>query len=210
MRRAPEGSGSSPLRELSPTVRAGRDAGYDVVTAEAGLAEEVISFAEYRDLKRKLVIAAGLAALVFLGSMAMIFPWVPRFLGHPYLLWALATPVQFWAGGRFYRWAWASFRHRTADMNTLVAVGTSAAYFYSVAAALFPSAFPGMGVPPDVSFDTSAVIITLVLFGRSLEARAKGRMSAAIRMLAGLQPQTASARRDGEGIRVSAVEVKAG
>jgi len=198
------------LLSKAQIVRAVRDAGYDVILAEDGLTAEDVSVAEYKDLRRKLVIAAGLAALVFLGSMAMIFPWVPRFLGHPYLLWALATPVQFWAGGRFYQGAWASFRHRTADMNSLVAVGTSAAYFYSVAAALFPKAFPGMGAHPDVYFDTSAVIIALVLFGRSLEARAKGRMSAAIRMLAGLQPQTAAVRRDGEWISIPVDEVKAG
>ena len=82
-------------------------------------------------------------------------------------------------------------------MNTLVAVGTSAAYFYSAAAALFPAFFKSGGVAPDVYFDTSAVIITLILFGRMLEARAKGRTSEAIKKLIGLQPKTARVIRDG-------------
>jgi Cu+-exporting ATPase len=166
---------------------------------------------EYGDLRRGFVIAAVLSSLVFLGSMTMVFPWVSHLLSNPILLWALATPVQFWIGSRFYKGAWSAFKHRTADMNTLVAVGTSAAYFYSVVATLFPSWLISGGLRPDVYFDTSAVIITLILFGRSLEAKAKGRMSAAIRMLAGLQPRTAWVVREGrtEEVPADAVEVGA-
>jgi P-type Cu+ transporter len=101
----------------------------------------------------------------------------------------LATPVQFWAGWRFYRGAWSAWRHGGADMNTLVAVGTSAAYLYSVVATLAPQLFAAGRA--DVYFDTSALIITLILLGRLLEARARGRTNEAIKRLAGLGAKTA-------------------
>src|SRR5215213_7729827 len=108
----------------------------------------------------------------------------------------LATPVQFWAGWRFYEGAWGALKHGQANMNTLVAVGTSAAFLYSAVATLAPQLFAGRA---DVYFDTSALIITLILLGRLLEARAKGRTSEAIKKLAGLQAKTARVvRGDGE------------
>ncbi len=148
-------------------------------------------------LRRAFRAGLALSLVIVLGSLRTLFPWIPAALSDPRVLWALATPVQFWIGLRFYRGAWASFKHGRADMNTLVAVGTSAAYFYSAAATLFPSFFAAGGVRPDVYFDTSAVIVTLILFGRLLEARAKGRASEAIRTLIGLQPKTARVIRDG-------------
>ena len=111
--------------------------------------------------------------------------------GSYWLQLLLATPVQFWAGRRFYRAAVAVGRHGSTDMNTLIVVGTSAAYLYSVAATLAPQLFSPGGVAPAVYFDTSAAIITLILLGRLLESRAKGRASAAIRALAKLQPREA-------------------
>jgi len=125
------------------------------------------------------------------------------------LLLVLATPVQFWAGWRFYRGAWGALRHRTADMNTLIAVGTSAAYLYSVLATFFPGWFTAGGFVPDVYFDTSATIIALILLGRYLELRARVETSAAIRKLMSLQPPTARRLRDGleEEIPVEAVRV---
>jgi cation transport ATPase len=92
---------------------------------------------------------------------------------------ALATPVQFWAGRRFYRGVWGALRHRSADINTLVVVGTSAAYAYSAVVALAPQLFAG-GMGANVYFDTSALIVTLILLGRLLEARARGRTGEAI------------------------------
>ena len=138
------------------------------------------------------------------------FPWVPGILRNPLLLWALATPVQFIMGIQFYKGAWGALKHGSADMNTLVAVGTSAAYFYSVAAAIAPSYFRGAGVHPDVYFDTSAMIIVLILFGRTLEARAKGRTSEAIRKLMGLRPATARVTRDGVDIDIPVEDVVVG
>jgi len=107
------------------------------------------------------------------------------------VLWALATPVQFGLGRRFYKGAWGALRHRSADMNTLVAVGTTAAYLFSAVATAVPGLLRSAEVGPQVYFDTSAVIIVLVLFGRMLESRAKGRTSDAIRKLMGLHPRTA-------------------
>jgi len=148
-------------------------------------------------LRRKLTFALALGAVIFLGSFPEWFPWVPAFLTDRYLLWALATPVQFWAGWQFYRGAWSAIKHLAADMNTLIAVGTSAAYLYSVAATVYPAAFAAAGQMPATYFDTSAIIIALILLGRFLEARAKGQTSEAIRKLMGMQARTARVIRDG-------------
>jgi Cu+-exporting ATPase len=126
------------------------------------------------------------------------------------LQWLLATPIQFWAGWRFYKGAVAVARHGSTDMNTLIAVGTSAAYGYSVAAVLAPDVFAATGQAPAVYFDTSASIVTLILFGRLLEARAKGRASEAIRALAGLQPKQARVIRDGRELDLPVEAVRVG
>jgi len=165
---------------------------------------------EYRNLRNKFLIGLALAVLIFLGSMPHLFPWIPGFLQNYYVLWVLATPVQFWIGGQFYKGAWGAFRHRNADMNTLIAVGTSAAYLYSVVATLFPSFFESGGVLPQVYFDTSAMIIILILFGRLLEARAKGRTSDSIKKLIGLQPKTARVFRNDQELDIPVKDVVVG
>ena len=157
--------------------------------------ESKIREKEYRKLRTKFFVGTILGLIIFFGSMPHWFPWIPSFLNNFFVLWILATPVQFWIGRQFYRGAWSAFRHRNADMNTLIAVGTSAAYLYSVAATVFPSFFESGGINPDVYFDTSAMIIVLILFGRLLEARAKGHTSDAIKKLIGLQPKTARVKR---------------
>ncbi|MBN1939614.1 MAG: heavy metal translocating P-type ATPase [Candidatus Aminicenantes bacterium] len=162
---------------------------------------------ELRGLQTKFFIGLAASILIFLGSMGSVLPFVPAFLQSPVLLWILATPVQFWLGARFYRGAWAALRHGRADMNTLVAVGTSAAYLYSAAAALAPSLFASSAHGRHVYFDTSAVIITLILLGRLLEARAKGRASDAMKRLLGLQPKTARVLRGGTEADVPLSEV---
>jgi Cu+-exporting ATPase len=134
--------------------------------------------------------------------------WAPSFLGNKYLLWALATPVQFWAGWQFYKGLWGGLKHKTANMNTLIAVGTSAAYFYSVVAILFPGFFAAGGRSAHVYFDTAAIIIALILLGRFLEARAKGRTSEAIKKLMGLQAKTARVVRGGEEVDIPVEEVQ--
>src|SRR5213083_1017218 len=121
----------------------------------------------------------------------------------------LTLPVVVWSGGQFYRGAWSGFRHRTADMNTLIAVGTGAAYLYSLVATFAPGALAAAGRPPDVYYEAVSAIIALILLGRLLEARAKGRTSEAIRRLAGLRPKVAHVRRDAKetDVAVEAVEV---
>ena len=184
--RAVESAGYGVIRPGGP------GAGGDEVDAERAVRER-----EYGRLKRDFGTALVFSLVILLGSLRPFFSWVPAVLSDPWLLGILATPVQFWIGRRFYKGAWASLKHRRADMNTLVAVGTSAAYFASAAATLFPAFFAAGGVRPDVYFDTSAVIITLILFGRMLETRAKGRTSEAIKKLIGLRPRTARVIRDG-------------
>jgi P-type Cu+ transporter len=151
---------------------------------------------EYRALRADFLVAA-LTALVLIGSLSYMLGFgapIPMGWLNVALL-ALATPVQFWAGRRFYRGAWGALRHGGADMNTLVVVGTSAAYLYSAVATLAPQFFAGRA---DVYFDTSALIITLILLGRLLEARARSRAGEAIKRLAALGAKTARVVRDGE------------
>jgi Cu+-exporting ATPase len=198
------------LGELERAIEA---AGYKVLEMPAAVegedVEALLRQKEYRRLKARFIAGISLAVIIFLGSMPRWFPWLPAVLNNFFVLWVLATPVQFVIGWPFLRGAWRAFRHRNADMNTLVAVGTLAAYSYSVVATVFPSFFRKAGIAPAVYFDTSAFIIALILFGRLLEARAKGRTSEAIKKLAGLQPQTARVIRGGEeqDIPVDAVQV---
>ncbi len=189
-------------------------AGYGVVRA-SGEEDEEEAEAKARDRERRLLrsrflIGLALSAAIMAGSMGHLVPGFPDFLSSPFLLGALATPVQFWIGARFYKGAWAAFRRRSADMNTLVVVGTTAAYGYSVAATLAPELFRRGGLSPHVYFDTSAVIITLILFGKLLEAGAKGRASSAIRTLIGLQPKTARVRRGPAETEIPLQDVRVG
>ncbi|MDH4218014.1 MAG: heavy metal translocating P-type ATPase [Candidatus Aminicenantes bacterium] len=172
--------------------------------------ERIIREKEYKKLKIKFLVGAVLGLIIFLGSTRQWFPWVPALLSDYFVLWAIATPVQFWIGWQFYRGAWGSFKHRNADMNTLIAVGTSAAYLYSVAATLVPSFFEKGGIRPEVYFDTSALIIVLILLGKLLEARAKGQTSEAIKKLMGLQAKTARVIRNGKEQDIPVEEVLVG
>ncbi len=190
------------------------DAGYSVegVAGDEAShdAERLARTREIAGLRRRTLVASGLGVLIFLGSFRELFPWVPSFLQNWYTLWALATPVQLWAGWQFYHGAWGGLKHRTANMNTLIAVGTSVAYAFSAAATLFPDALSVEQADAKVYFDTAAIIIALILFGRYLEARAKGRTSEAIRKLMGLQPKHATIMRDGAETSVPVEDVVPG
>jgi Cu+-exporting ATPase len=185
--------------------RAVKDAGYEL-GPEAQALEDVATAAqrEIRVLRNRFIVAAILASII----MALGFS--PSFVGQPYLLWALATPVQFWAGLRFYRGAWGALKHRTSDMNTLIAVGTSVAYFYSMTAVIAPGLFTSGILKPNLYFDTSAAIIALILLGRLLEARARGQTSEAIKKLIGMQPKTALVIREGEQTEIPVEDVRVG
>jgi P-type Cu+ transporter len=182
--------------------------GYDVRELSAETAadggEDAARAAEYRALRRKFLVAAALSLPVLV--IAMSHGRIPL-LDRPWMSWVqlvLTTPVVFYSGWQFYRGAWAAFRHRAADMNTLIAVGTGTAYVYSVLATIAPALFVtdvharmGMGeLMAPVYFEAAAVIITLIVLGRLLEARAKGKAGEAIRRLLDLQPKMARVIRE--------------
>ena len=196
--------------------RAIEDVGYGVAEEKAEVAESgpdartVAIRKEIAAARNKVIIALTLGVLIMAGSFSQMIPGVPNFLGNPYLLWALATPVQFWAGWQFYKGAWATAKHLDSNMNTLIAMGTSAAYFYSVAAILFPGLFATAGQMPELYFDSAAIIIGLILLGKYLEARAKGQAGDAIKKLMGLQARTARIVRDSQEIDVLIEAVRIG
>ncbi len=172
------------------------DAGYEYLGISEPSLEDPVEAArnrEIRELKVKFVVGVALSILVFTGSMQHWFFFlepVPR----PIMLvslFVLTTPVVFWVGSRFFVGAIKAARQRTTDMNTLVAVGALSAYVYSALATFAPRLFAGAGVTPHVYFDGAAMIITLILLGRLLEAKTKGKTSLAIKRLMGLKPKTA-------------------
>jgi Cu+-exporting ATPase len=161
---------------------------------------------ELSALRRRVIFSAATTILIMLGTHLVPLPSRVQ----PWILFALASPVQFWAGWTFYRGAWIALRGRFADMNTLIAVGTSAAYGYSLAVTIAPALVSRVGAEVHVYYDTSAMIITLILLGRALEVRARGRASEAIKRLLELQPDTATVIRDGEQAEVPTAEVAVG
>lgn len=175
--------------------------------------ERIAQRAAERELKLKVAIGVGLSTVLLIGSLPMMLgreiPGLPPWLQDPWLQLLLTAPVQFWVGQPFYRGAWAAWQRRSADMNTLVALGTSAAFFYSLFPTLFPNFFHQQGLHPDVYYEVAAVVVTLVLVGKWMEQRAKGQTSEAIRKLIGLQPKTARVIRDGveQDIPIAAVQV---
>ena len=203
---------------ISDFKRALKDIGYDLVEVEKGedIVEEEKKEREkdYKRLKRKLLIGAALTLPLFLlvfweriGLSSIIE--IPKQINFLMQL-IIQTPVQFWVGWQFYTGAIAAARRRTTNMNTLIAVGTSAAYIYSVVATFFPSLFEIKGYSAEVYFDTAAAIIVLILLGRLLEARAKGQTSEAIKKLMGLQAKTARVIRDGQEKDIPVEEVEIG
>jgi Cu+-exporting ATPase len=167
---------------------------------------------ELSEIRSKLIVSAVLSGLVMIGSFQDMLPFVtilPRQTMW-YILFLLATPVQFWAGRHFYQNAWASIKHGSTNMNTLVVVGTSAAYGYSVVLTFFPAVFGLHGAHGGAYYDTATVIITLILFGKYLEARAKSRAGEAIKKLMGLQPRTARVVRGGKELDIPIEDVEAG
>ena len=192
------------------------DAGYKIIDT----ADEIDSFKveaearekEYKSLWKKFLIGAVLAVLIMIGSMPEIFPFVQNIPTgiRNFSLMLLTIPVMFYVGSRFFSGFWAALRHGTADMNTLVAVGTTSAFLYSAVATIWPSLFVSAGKNVDVYFDTSAVIITLILLGKILEAKAKWKSSEAVRKLMALQPTTAHLLLDGKEVVVPLTAIQVG
>ncbi len=145
-------------------------------------------------------------------ALQRVIPWayaIPTaILG--YTLLALTVVIMGWAGRHFYTRAWQAFQHRSADMNTLIAIGTGSAFLFSAAATLAPGFFTSRGVAPDVYYEAVIIIIALILVGNAMEARAKGETSSALRKLIDLQPKVARVVRDGVEVELPLEQVRSG
>lgn len=161
---------------------------------------------ELDQLKQKLILSGSLFSLLMLSMI----PGLPSFLSNPWLMLFLATPVQFWAGKRFYTSALQALKNFNANMDTLVALGTSVAYFFSVFVTIFKDFFQAQGIEAHVYFEASTGIIFFILLGKYLETKAKARTSSAIRELLNLQAETALVKKDGEWTEVPLKEVELG
>jgi P-type Cu+ transporter len=202
--------GEVSIRDLKKAVE---EAGYHVLEVkEEDIVEKerLAREAELSRLKLKFILGAILLApiLLLMYGASLFEKWIGLSKETNFFLqFLLATPVQFWVGWQFYVGFWKATKHKTSDMNTLIAVGTSAAYLYSLIVTFVPHRIMVKGLMMDVYFDTSAAIIVLILLGRFLEARAKGKTSEAIKKLIGLQPKTARLIRDGNEMDIPVGEV---
>jgi Cu+-exporting ATPase len=183
------------------------ETGYEFLGVPELVLEDPVEAARIRDireLKTKFIIGVVLSVAVFMGSMQSWFSFLQPVPRQTMLLclFVLTTPVVFWVGSRFFSGAVKAARQKTTDMNTLVAVGALSAYLYSAVAALMPQVFAGAGIAPHVYFDGAAMIVTLILLGRLLEAKTKGKTSMAIKRLMGLKPKTARVIRDSEEVDI--------
>jgi P-type Cu+ transporter len=167
--------------------------------------------AEIRDLSRRVLVGTLLTLPVVIGVMAhewLDAAWVPEIVLNPWTQLALIAPVMLYAGWPIHRTGWLALRHRTAEMNTLITIGTTAAFLYSIVVTLAPGVLPED--LREVYYEAVGVIITLILLGRLLEARAKAGTGEAIRKLIGLQARTARVIRDGEEVEVPVADVVPG
>ena len=179
------------------------DAGYSSFQLETegkDIAEVASKLAAEQELILKLTTGIVISIILFFGSLPMMtglhLPFVPKFFHNPWFQLVLTTPVEFWCGGSFFRNAWKSLKHRTATMDTLIALGTGTAYFYSLFVTLFPGMFISQGLEIHVYYEVAAMVVTLILLGRFFEHRAKGQTSEAIHKLMGMQAKIARVIRD--------------
>lgn len=164
------------------------EAGYTPKEIESNLQKEkeILEEKEYQIQRLKLIVSLLFTVPIFI--LSMFFPY---FSLKNWIMLILSFPVIFWAGAQFYTGAYKALIHKSANMNTLIAVGTGAAFLYSFIATVFPDLFVSVGQKPEVYYEVATVIITLILMGRMLEAKAKSKTSQAIQRLIGLQPKTA-------------------
>jgi P-type Cu+ transporter len=228
----------TPAALAAAVERAGYGLAETVEIADPVERERVMREREYRTLLRKFWLAAGVGVIAMILMMPLmmepgamqqadlldrlmmpvahwmmdVMPWLFR-ISPDVLRWTLlvlTTPVIAWSGRHFFKGAWSGLLHATADMNTLIAVGTGSAYAYSVIVTLAPGILTRAGLAPAVYYEAVAMIIALILLGKVLEARAKGRTSDAIRRLMGLQPKHARVIRDGVEADVPVEELAVG
>ncbi|OHA04399.1 MAG: copper-translocating P-type ATPase [Candidatus Sungbacteria bacterium RIFCSPLOWO2_01_FULL_47_32] len=186
------------------------NAGYQALINEEAKTEsdeEKEKQKELRDLRIKVIVSLVLGGLILWGSFPGIIKTAPVFLKNFWVQLFLATPVQFWAGFAFYRATISALKHRTANMDTLVAIGTTVAFGYSAFVTVLPQLVIKIGIEPMPYFDTGTIIIGLILLGRYFEARAKAGTSEAIKKLIGLQAKTARVVRDGKEADIPISEV---
>lgn len=198
-------------------VAAVRKAGYDVVETEAGEeledAEAAAREAEIRHQWQRLIVGLIFSVPLVVLTMGRDFGLIGEWAHAPWVNWlflALATPVQFWVGWDYYTGAYKALRNGSANMDVLVAMGTSVAYVYSTIVLVATSIFKTDALGTFVYFETAAAIITLIVLGKLLEVRAKGRTSEAIKKLMGLQAKTARVVRDGQELDIPIAEVVKG
>jgi P-type Cu+ transporter len=195
------GYSARPLQEQNPT-------------AQLDEAEKRRQSRETNELTCRVVVSSILSGIIVIGSIPMMtglhVPFIPMWLHNPWLQLVLTIPIQFWCGLSFYGNAWKAFKRHGATMDTLVALGTSTAFVYSLFPTFFPSFFISQGLRPDVYYEAAAVIIALILLGRLLESRAKKQTGEAIRKLIGLQAKTARLIRNGQEIDIPIEEVQIG
>lgn len=165
---------------------------------------------EIQTLRNKVIVSLGLGTIILWGSFPGLMNTAPAFLHNFWLQLLLATPVQFWAGSEFYRATIPALKHRTANMDTLVALGTTVAYIYSAFVTFFPNVVMNLGIDAMPYFDVAVIVIGLILLGRYFEAKAKAGTSQAIKKLIGLQAKTARVVRDGKEIDLPIEQVVIG
>ena len=188
-----------------------RKIGFDLIVADEGQdekdVEEIARHSEIKDQMQKFIVGVVFALPLFIISMSRDFGLIGSWSHAPWVNWFflfLATPVQFYTGLDYYIGAYKNLRNKTTNMDVLIALGSSVAYFYSLAILVLP------GLDGHVYFETSAVIITLIKFGKLLEARTKGKTGGAIKKLIGLQPKTAFVMENGEEKQIPISMVKLG
>ncbi|MEK7066090.1 MAG: cation transporter, partial [Patescibacteria group bacterium] len=177
--------------------------GYLAMIGEELKSEDEEKIEKQKELSALLVkvsVSLVLGGLIFWGSFPGLMETAPAILREFWLQFILATPVQFWAGFAFYRATIPALRNRTANMDTLVVIGTTVAYLYSAFVVFEPNILISLGIKPEPYFDVSTIIIGLILLGRYFEAKAKAGTSEAIKKLIGLQAKTARVIRDGKEI----------
>jgi Cu+-exporting ATPase len=177
-------------------------------------AEKKARLTESQNLTRKVWVGGVIGAILVFGSIPMMtglnIPFIPSWMHNPILQLCLALPVQIWCGSSFYIGAWKAFKNHTATMDTLIALGTLAAFSYSLTVTFNTNFFIAQGLQPEVYYEVSVVVITLILLGKLFENRAKGETSDAIRKLMGLQPKTARVLRDGQESDIPIEDVQIG
>lgn len=206
-------SGTVGIEEITKAIEG---AGYTLLSTKVGGEaedeEQALRKRIYHTLRRRFLVSSVLTIPILLLTFSKFLPVLSNIPRTPisYLLFALTAPVLFYCGLQFFVGAWAKLKRAGADMNTLVAVGTASAFLYSTIATFYPAFFTAIGQSPALYFDTTAVIITLILLGRLLEARAKGKATEAIKKLAGLAARTARVLRGDKEVEVAVEDVLVG